>query len=195
MNKILCKCGCGNKLNALDKYGRKRYYIQYHNTQGRYKKGEYRIYLPIKEMINLYNTKSIKEISKIYNVDSQTIRSRLKKYIKLRNMSENTKLAWKTNKYKLKNPGMNWKGGRKITSSGYVQIYKPNHPNAVKRFILEHRYVMEQKIGRLLKETEIVHHLNNIKDDNRPENLIIVSRENHYGEIVCPCCNYKYFIK
>lgn len=55
---------------------------------------------------------------------------------------------------------------------GYIWIFKPNHPNSTPNgYIREHRYVLEQKIGRYLKKSEVVHHLNGIKSDNRPENL------------------------
>lgn len=69
-----------------------------------------------------------------------------------------------------------WKGGR-VKLRGYILIYKPDHPNAInKRYVFEHRLVIEKKIGRYLERWEIVHHINGIKDDNRLENLELLPR-------------------
>lgn len=65
-----------------------------------------------------------------------------------------------------------WATRRIKTSSGYIAIKNNTHPNASKRgYVLEHRLVMSQSIGRPIKDSETVHHKNGVKDDNRLENL------------------------
>jgi len=82
-----------------------------------------------------------------------------------------------------------WKGGRIRTGQGYILVYNCDHPHASKRrYVPEHRLVMEKSLGRYLEPYEIVHHINGIKDDNRSENLELVVQRNHRGELRCPHC-------
>lgn len=71
-----------------------------------------------------------------------------------------------------------WKGGVEMAHK-YRKVYEPNHPNSHKGKVFEHRLVMEKHIGRLLHSDEIVHHLNGDHTDNRIENLVITTREEH----------------
>lgn len=65
----------------------------------------------------------------------------------------------------------------------------PDHPYAdCKGFIYEHRFVMEQVIGRYLTPKEVVHHKNEIPTDNSPENLVLCKNQTehikiHKGEV------------
>ncbi|MDE3023701.1 MAG: HNH endonuclease [Pseudomonadota bacterium] len=71
-----------------------------------------------------------------------------------------------------------YKGGRKIDRDGYVLTSAPlNHPfarhraNRLTGMILEHRLVMENKIGRFLEPQEVVDHIDGLRLHNCPSNL------------------------
>ena len=98
---------------------------------------------------------------------------------------------WQRNKQ-----SRNWKGGRIKTTEGYVRIYKPKWPSSdSKGYVAEHRYLIEEKLGRILERWEYVHHKNGIKDDNRSENLEIVFWKEHFGKVKCPFCKNEFLIK
>ena len=87
----------------------------------------------------------------------------------------------------------NWKGGRIKDRLGYIQIWLPEHPNSkISGYIHEHRYVMSEYLKRPLESFECVHHKNGIKDDNRLENLELMTKKVHRGKVKCPFCK-KYF--
>lgn len=69
-----------------------------------------------------------------------------------------------------------WRGGRYLHSGGYIVVSGTDGPE------LEHRIVMSEMVGRPLLPGEQVHHVNETKDDNRPENLwLFPSEASHRG--------------
>jgi hypothetical protein len=70
--------------------------------------------------------------------------------------------------------------GKKSIHDGYVRIYFPDHPKSdMFGYILEHDLIMECNIGRWLKKDEVVHHKNFIRNDNRIENLELMTKSQH----------------
>ena len=70
---------------------------------------------------------------------------------------------------------------RLIGPQGYVWVSTQQKGRRSKR-MLEHRYVMEQHLGRPLADGENVHHINGVRDDNRIENLELWSKSQPHGQ-------------
>lgn len=84
--------------------------------------------------------------------------------------------------YQARNP--NPETTRRIGRWGYIRLCIPGGPGEPSRDMLEHRYVMEQKLKRALLPDETVHHINGNRQDNRIENLELFSSRHGPGQRV-----------
>lgn len=63
---------------------------------------------------------------------------------------------------------------------GYVRVYAPMHPmENTWGYVYEHRLIMEEYLNRFLTKTEVVHHKNGLRWDNRLSNLELMDVVNH----------------
>ena len=94
---------------------------------------------------------------------------------------------------------------RKIISKGeYNYALVPEHPNVTKNgYVLLHRVIIENHIGRLLTEDEIVHHKDHNKKNNDISNLEVLTKDEHsrihmyergkyYVKLKCPWCGKEF---
>ncbi len=76
-----------------------------------------------------------------------------------------------------------WRGGR-VSLGRYIGIYMPEHADADQRgYVLEHRFIMEQHIGRPLAPGEMVHHKNRNPKDNAIDNLELMMNRKHHADV------------
>lgn len=76
----------------------------------------------------------------------------------------------------------------RVWRHGYVFVYKPEHPTSRKippdyGYIAEHRMIMELHLGRDLKPTEVIHHLDGLKSNNKIENLLCCETQRKHNQI------------
>lgn len=129
----------------------------------------------------LYNQKTLKKLAIIFDrtpnkVGRRAMKLGIKKDKKAMRLewSRGQKRSYQKGRSIAGNKNPNWKGGRMVGKDRYVYIYCPKHPSAMyKRYVLEHRLVMEKHLGRYLDSKEFVHHLNHDRGDNRIENLAL----------------------
>jgi hypothetical protein len=191
----LCECGCGGEVTNE----KNRFLFNHHvsvissklyNTELFIKKAKeiHGDLFNYSETVYVNQGIKVKIICKIHGIFEQFPNNHLAgskcskcrkggKHKPHKKLSEEYKASLKGLNKGNKNP--NWKGGRFVDGDGYILIYIENHPYSRGNFILEHRFIMEQHIGRYLTKDEVVHHINGIKDDNRIENLELMTNSSH----------------
>ena len=145
---------------------------------------------------HLENPEKYREYARKYYLENpEKYREKNRKYY-LENREKNLEYA---RKYRLKNrekirekklerersrgvqPQKTYPIGAKIVEKdGYVVI-KVASGLGKKNWVREHRLVIEEALGRTLFSWESVHHKNNVKDDNRIENLELISGSHFKG--------------
>ena len=86
-------------------------------------------------------------------------------------------IEWSSGQSGKNNP--NFSGGRYIDDKGYIRVLRPDHPFNNVGYVYEHRLVAEKHLGRYLQPWETVHHINEIKLDNRWENFYLTTVPEH----------------
>lgn len=93
-----------------------------------------------------------------------------------------------------------WKIEKKVKKGDYDYALVRNHPNATSNgYVLMHRVVMENHLGRLLGKNEIVHHIDHNRHNNDISNLRLMNSKDHssmhgyeqtklYATFRCPVC-------
>lgn len=106
---------------------------------------------------------------------------RLGRATKGRRLSESQKAAIsKRNKGRRKRNDYEFGGHEKKRSDGYIKVYVPEHPRCTADgYVMKHILVMERSLGRYLRPGEVVHHENHVRDDNRIENLRLMTVSEH----------------
>lgn len=72
--------------------------------------------------------------------------------------------------------------GNRVDKDGYVRVHGVRHPRKTTGGVYEHILVAEKKLGRRIRKSERVHHINGVRHDNRPENLEVISESQHGKE-------------
>lgn len=147
------------------------------NNQGWRKKGK--LGKPSREELErLYikEQKSTHEIARMFKVAQITAISWVRSFgIPVRNRSESNKLR---NLRGVSNPA--WKGGRYINKEGYICVRVPDHPLASSSgYVKEHVLAWEESHGRSLPKGYVIHHVDGIRTNNRPSNLLAMKQSDH----------------
>lgn len=115
------------------------------------------------------------------SLSDKTVRKLLEDYhIPIRSQSEINKISASKRLRDKNGHGRNWRGGVQHDTSGYILIHHPEHPRAnTGGYVFEHILVWERIYGKPLPKGWIIHHLNGIRNDNQPQNLMGMEDRKH----------------
>lgn len=126
---------------------------------------------------------STSEIGKQKGCSSALVSHEMKRQqIPARSWAEGNQLARDAGKihYNYGEDNPNWKGGVRKNGDGYIRFKNPTHPRASDDgYVLEHILIWERVHNKPVPEGWEVHHLNGIKNDNRPCNLAGMPDKKH----------------
>lgn len=179
---MLCECGCGQPTPIAKKTDRKRGYVK--GEPVRFRKGHWARTSEARVLRS--SPEVIEKVASFHRgrKRSALTRQRLSRAAKRRAADPDVRRryseAQRRRFQRESHIGPDcpaWKGGRTMQRGYVVRWIPPEHAFASMRVkdgtVREHRLVMAEQVGRPLESGEVVHHVNGIKDDNRPENLIL----------------------
>lgn len=62
---------------------------------------------------------------------------------------------------------------------GYICVYLPEHPQAHRGYVYEHRIIIETRLKRILSTEEVVHHIDGDRSNNDIDNLQVMTQAEH----------------
>ena len=111
---------------------------------------------------------SAREVAEKLGITTKAVHQRIHRW-KLPHLPQGGRRGEKNHQYKKPED-------RICNKNGYIKRYHPEHPFCDSYgYVLEHRMVVEQMIGRFLTKLEVVHHKDHNKANNAPDNLMLFS--------------------
>lgn len=79
---------------------------------------------------------------------------------------------------------MSYKDRKRVKKNDYIVVEDSDNPKSFDTGtgivgVYEHRLIAEEMMGRELKEDEVVHHLDENKGNNSPDNLLVLENSQH----------------